>query len=141
MLITLFLEVPKHWISRAVSYNNIDNYVFNLNDTITAHNQYGTYNSNSYKLVCYYVLPNKTKDENTLLAEDVDPSLCTHINVAFASVVNNSLYLEDYQLVSMKSVVALKKTNRNLKVLVSVGGAGNDDGYPQMVALHENRKT
>lgn len=92
--------------------------------------------------MCYYNLPDKTKTiADALLAQDIDPNLCTHINGAFANIVNNSLQLEEYQLHSLKSLVALKNINKNLKVLVSVGGAGNDMGFPMMVIDHLNRKT
>lgn len=76
-----------------------------------------------------------------LKAKKIDADLCTHINAAFALIANNTLYLNEVQLESLKTIVDLKKKNKNLKVLISVGGAGNDTGFPEMVLDHKNRKT
>lgn len=35
----------------------------------------------------------------------------------------------------------LKKVNKQLKIMLSIGGAGNDMGYAEMVLNHEYRKT
>lgn len=136
-----FIEVPQHWIIRAINYNHISDYL--LNNTKKTDKQHKSMPFNyDYKLVCYYNLPAAThKNVNFLLVEDIDPNLCTHINTAFADIVNNSIHLEEHQVESIKSLVGLKKINKNLKVLVSIGGAGNDMGFPMMVANHENRKT
>ncbi|CAG9861620.1 unnamed protein product [Phyllotreta striolata] len=92
-----------------------------------------------YKLVCYYSLPD---DQGSLQIDHLDPHLCTHINVAFGRVVNNSLYLTDYNKECLKKIVKLKQVNNDLKVLVSVGGAGDvENGFPEMVLNHTNRKT
>lgn len=91
--------------------------------------------------------------------------LCTHINVAFASIdtVNFSLVLLPDQLdVSMKMLIillsdkspnaflvfsfqilsrlhGLKVKNKEVHILISVGGAGFSD-FGQMVATHSTRK-
>lgn len=96
----------------------------------------------NYKLVCYYMLPSDADEQQlTLNAAKLDAKLCTHINAGFAHIVNNSLYLNDVQLKALDDVVALKAQNKDLKVLVSVGGAGDDMGFPEMVLDHLNRKT
>lgn len=131
-------EVPQQWIMRAITYNNINNNVINKTQRIINQRHYLISNK-QIKLVCYYFVQNDT--ENALNSESVDPNLCTHINIAFASVVNNSIYLDNYQIVGMQKIVKLKEFNGNLKVLLSVGGAGNDLGFPKMVMDHQNRKT
>lgn len=94
---------------------------------------------NKFKLVCYYSLPD---DSSSLQIEHLDPHLCTHINSAFAHIVNNSLYMTEYQKENLKKMVKLKEVNKDLKVLVSVGGAGNvNNGFPEMVFNHSTRKT
>lgn len=47
-------------------------------------------NEEATKLVCYYTLPesNITSD---LMPEQIDAKLCTHINIGFAIVINNTL--------------------------------------------------
>lgn len=102
------------------------------------HESYHSSTLAQYKLVCYYNFPNQ--DVDALKPGQIDPFLCTHINLAFATIQNNSLYLDATQLKTVQAVVDLKKINLNLKILLSVGGAGNNDGFPQMVLNHTNRK-
>lgn len=136
--IFLVSELPQQWITRAITYNNINNYIINKTQQIINQHNYLISNK-EVKLVCYYFVQNDT--ENSLNAENIDPNLCTHINIAFASVANDSIYLDDYQIVGLQKIVQLKEFNKKLKVLLSIGGAGNDLGFPRMVMDHENRKT
>lgn len=92
-----------------------------------------------FKLVCYYNFPGS--GFNTLKPENINPQMCTHINVAFARVVNNTIHLEKSELEVLQSVVKLKLKNEKLKILISVGGAAGDSGYSEMVLDHVNRKT
>ncbi|XP_061704138.1 chitinase-3-like protein 2 [Cydia pomonella] len=87
-------------------------------------------------LVCYYNTP---RDVRSLQPRDIPPYLCTHINVAFASVRNKTLHLDPPQLATIRQVVLLRKSNPKLKVLVSVGGAG-ENGFADMVINHASRK-
>lgn len=84
--------------------------------------------------MCYY-----TKGSQ-LTPNNVDPHLCTHIIIGFASVVNCTLDLGE-DLTIYREMVELKKFEPNLKIMVSVGGADNDSGFPEMVLNHANRKT
>lgn len=88
---------------------------------------------------CYYNTPNP-KEPNQLLPSNIHPFLCTHINVAFARVVNKEIYLDDSQYNALAEVVKLKHQNPKLKVLLSVGGSRNDDGFSEMVENHASRK-
>lgn len=89
------------------------------------------------KLVCYYGLPSK----NDLMPKEIDSKLCTHINIASLAVVNKSLsdISSETQKV-IKSVVALKVTNPDLKVLICIGGYSRPGGYNDMVKKHDDRK-
>ncbi|KAJ0175374.1 hypothetical protein K1T71_008533 [Dendrolimus kikuchii] len=89
---------------------------------------------------CYYNTPNP-QEPNQLLPSNIYPFLCTHINVAFARVVNKEIYLEDSQYSALEEVVKLKQQNPKLKVLLSVGGSRNNDGFSEMVVNHASRKT
>nr|XP_015836414.1 PREDICTED: chitinase-3-like protein 2 [Tribolium castaneum] len=90
-----------------------------------------------FRLVCYYNFPSA---DGGLQPESLDPFLCTHINVAFARVGPNGVQLTRDELRVLQTVVGLKQVNGDLKVLVSVGGAGNDGGYSGMVLNHASRK-
>lgn len=90
-----------------------------------------------YKLVCYYNFPSNIQ---SLQVMDLDSSLCTHINVAFAQVFNNSISLDKSNEHTLTNLVKLKEANKDLKILLSVGGAGGNSGYPDMVLNHLNRK-
>lgn len=88
---------------------------------------------------CYYNTPSADA-AGELLPRDIHPHLCSHINVAFARVVNKEIYLEDIQYQALRDIVKLKKINPHLKILISVGGSGNEDGFSKMVIDHASRK-
>ncbi|XP_018912124.1 chitinase-3-like protein 2 isoform X2 [Bemisia tabaci] len=74
-----------------------------------------------YKLVCYYTLP-KNVSTGQLLPGNIDPNLCTHINLAFAFIENNGSIIPqaeaDFEVYSQ--VIELKRWNPRLKVLISI---------------------
>ncbi|CAH0407153.1 unnamed protein product [Chilo suppressalis] len=88
---------------------------------------------------CYYDTPNPN-DSNQLLPSNIHPHLCTHINVAFARIVNKEISLEKCQYKALLDVVKLKEANPTLKILLSVGGASNENGFSEMVVNHASRK-
>jgi chitinase len=84
-----------------------------------------------YKVVCYYTnwAQYRTKPA-TFFPENVLPKLCTHVIFAFAKI-NDQSELQAYEWNDESTewskgmyerVVALKKINKQLKVLVAVGG-------------------
>ncbi|KPJ13351.1 Chitotriosidase-1 [Papilio machaon] len=89
---------------------------------------------------CYYNTPSPGPTPQ-LRPSAIHPHLCTHINVAFAQIRNKEIYLDNEQYESLTQVVLLKRMNPNLKILLSIGGAGNDTGFPNMVINHASRKT
>ncbi|XP_055681033.1 chitinase-3-like protein 2 [Lutzomyia longipalpis] len=91
------------------------------------------------KLVCYYTAPYNVIRGRDLLPKDIDPHLCTHINVGFAGVVNSTLFLDDVLRETFVQMAALKKINQALKILVWTGGA-DVGGFSEMVKDHANRK-
>ena len=68
-----------------------------------------------------------------------DPKLLTHLNYAFGHIENDFETLKVEKEGRLKLMVALKKQNPNLKVLLSVGGweAGN---FSEMAADEKHRK-
>ncbi|XP_013177973.1 PREDICTED: chitinase-3-like protein 1 [Papilio xuthus] len=88
---------------------------------------------------CYYNMPSPGASSQ-LRPSAIHPHLCTHINVAFAQIRNKVIYLDHEQYESLTQVVMLKRMNPNLKILLSIGGAGNDTGFPNMVINHASRK-
>ncbi|XP_049868150.1 chitinase-3-like protein 2 [Pectinophora gossypiella] len=91
-------------------------------------------------LVCYYTTPDP-RATRALLPADIHPHLCTHINVAFAQVLNKQVKLNNDQLRTLEEVVKLKSSNPDLKILLSIGGAGENDGFSDMIVNHASRKT
>ncbi|ENN70443.1 hypothetical protein YQE_12947, partial [Dendroctonus ponderosae] len=101
------------------------------------------------KIVCYVeAAAAYRKQPLTFTPEDLDPYLCTHIIYAFASldpvnhhVVSND---EEYDIVQggYKAVVALKRFNRNLKVLLSIGGPRDEAShrFSNMISAANGRR-
>ena len=73
--------------------------------------------------------------ENTL----PDPSLMTHLNYAFALIQNDFETLDIKSESRLRLMVALKKQNPDLKVLLSIGGWGAGN-FSEMAADEKHRK-
>ena len=114
--------------------NNRDRQYVLMIKKFVIHNNYRHY------IVCYYTINSDQINPIKLTPNNVDPYLCTHILVGFASVANCTIVLGK-DLSIYQEMVALKKINPNLKVMVTVGGADNSPGFPEMVLNHANRKT
>ena len=69
-----------------------------------------------------------------------DPALLTHLNYAFALVNNDFETLNIQKEGRLKLMVALKKQNPKLKVLLSIGGWGAGN-FSEMAADEKHRKT
>ena len=97
-----------------------------------------------FRLVCYYVFPSKldgSLSSDELLPKDIDPHLCTHLNVGFIPIVNNSLALAENQKMYLKTQIRdLRLKNRDLKILFWIGGGAFDYGFTDMVKNHKSRK-
>lgn len=87
--------------------------------------------------VCYYAIPRQESGDPSvrdLSVDDIDPFLCTHIVVAFAAIVKNEIVPQDEKDTQVyKEVIALKKKNPKLKVLLSLGGSSPNPGYSDLV--------
>lgn len=90
-------------------------------------------------IVCYYTIPAEIDDSTKLVPYNIDPHLCTHIIIGFASIKNNTIHLGN-NLNIYKQVVELKKVLPELIVMVSVGGASNDNGFSEMVMNDDSRQ-
>jgi chitinase len=99
------------------------------------------------KVVCYWpnwALHEKAPYRNT--PEDIDASLCTHLHYSFAILDEAHETPMDSsgspQVELYKRIEALKQKNKNLKVILSLGGWGDDGGkYSRISASSEKRKT
>lgn len=96
-------------------------------------------NSNITKLVCYYAAPNSLNSTLSLYPKNIDPHLCTHINVGIIDIYNNTIKIDDDMKEYFKQTTLLKKNNKNLKILLWVGGA-DSPYFSEMVINHANRK-
>lgn len=106
--------------------------------------------SSHKKVVCYYTNWSQYRRRPTNFApENVDPFLCTHIIYAFAKLNSNS-ELESFEWNDVSTdwsvgmydrMMNLKKVNKNLKILLAVGGWNLGSGpFSQMAHDDEKRK-
>ncbi|XP_017893236.1 probable chitinase 10 [Ceratina calcarata] len=83
-----------------------------------------------YKLVCYYTNWSQYRTKiGKFLPEDIQPDLCTHIIFAFGWLKKNKLTsfesndeTKDGKIGLYERMIALKKANPSLKVLLAIGG-------------------
>lgn len=105
----------------------------------------------SKKLICYYTTPRNTvsvtakrsylkKSESSLRIRDINPHLCTHLNIGIIEISNCTLVIDDDLISAFKESNSLKGKNENLKVMLWVGGADESTGFSEMVENHVNRK-
>lgn len=129
------------WLRRARMYAESakENQNADRNTSVSASEQ-SHRNATGQVLVCYYTIPGNLNTSWELSPSHIDPHLCTHIIVGFASVVNCTLDLGDNAWI-YERVVALKNREPKLKVMVSAGGNTElHDGFSEMVKNHANRK-
>ncbi|CAG0880200.1 unnamed protein product [Cyprideis torosa] len=94
------------------------------------------------RIICYYnFVPetwNSTALEEALTPELIDPFLCSHINLGFAEVENCSIswHIDSLYAALKRFFTAVRRRNPALKVLLSIGGAG-EGGFPEIVATDE----
>ncbi|XP_073474102.1 acidic mammalian chitinase-like [Aquarana catesbeiana] len=78
----------------------------------------------AYKVVCYFTNWSQYRPSPTAyFPNNVDPNLCTHIIYAFASMENHKIVpyeVNDEEL--YQQVIALKKQNPDLLILLAIGG-------------------
>ncbi|KAK2186799.1 hypothetical protein NP493_188g01013 [Ridgeia piscesae] len=102
----------------------------------------------NYKRICYYTNWGQYRPKlGKFLPEDIDPTLCTHIIYAFGMLKHNKLKAfewndetKPWRVGMFDRVIALKKKNPALKVLLAVGGwtAGTKE-MGKMLASAANR--
>ncbi|KRT79591.1 glycoside hydrolase [Oryctes borbonicus] len=135
---TYYKEFHDHSFYRAVSYSKLPEN--NITIPKISNRPIKSPKIDNYRLVCYYNFPNRSFNlERQLTHKRLDPDLCTHVNVGFGSIQNNTIYLSDYNRNVTRNVSALKAKNKNLKVLLSISGFA-DSGFAEMVQNHANRK-
>lgn len=93
------IRVSEHRaLSYAIRENETRNYVeestFTAIDSFAKHQ----HNEKKYSLVCYYVIPSRSSPRDRLQPSDIDPQLCSHIIIFFASIEENSINFTDTQV-------------------------------------------
>ncbi|KAG5872423.1 hypothetical protein JTB14_013668 [Gonioctena quinquepunctata] len=91
-------------------------------------------------VVCYYM---SSYGRSIAPPEKIDPNLCTHLNYAFVGLDEGGNLTFKNQFIDIgqemyKRVVALKKINPKLKVLLSIGST--NASIFSKVAAHENSR-
>lgn len=72
--------------------------------------------------------------------KDINPQLCTHVNIGIIEISNCSLVIDKDLINAFEESNLLKQKNEKLRVMLWVGGADESMGFKEMVANHSNRK-
>lgn len=157
-------DIPALWHSRLKFYSqhrrnssNYSNNSYSDESVVTQPSKFGSFVYSSdhekhsklptKKLICYYTTPRFsgpkrkfTLSQSTLKIKNINPDLCTHLNIGIIDISNCSLVIDDDLIAAFKDSNVLKGKNENLKVLLWVGGADESMGFSDMVSTHDNRK-
>merc|ERR1712142_1220322 len=80
----------------------------------------------SYKMVCYFTnWAQYRKDAGSFKPNNIDPTLCTHLNYAFAVLSEDGTRIVTFEWndeTLYKQVMNLRRQNPKLKIMISVGG-------------------
>lgn len=95
--------------------------------------------NHSFRKVCYYTVP--TEEWPILSPSQIDVTLCTHIIIGFAQISGGVLApIGEHDENIYREVIALKAKAPELQVLLSVGGASNDQGFHTIIPSLEDRE-
>ncbi|CAL8118278.1 unnamed protein product [Orchesella dallaii] len=94
-------------------------------------------------LMCYYNIPRLNDRPYAVFPEALNVSLCTHLVVCCAKVVNLTLQPNDLNDIQFYSrIVRLKQVNPKLKILLSLESINDDTGqsFVQMISTNSTRQ-
>lgn len=104
-------------------------------------------NNKPHHVGCYFESwAGYSKNDAHFVAEDINPNVCTIINYSFAQLKDNAIALMDPDLDEngqhmIRRVVALRKHNPHLTVMISLGGwSEGSTKYSEMVRSEAHRK-
>lgn len=92
------------------------------------------------RVVCYYSSPSVLNHTHELYPNQIDPKLCTHINVGIVSIENNTLVIDNTLSELFKQMSNLRRHNNDLKVMIWIGGPSDSLGFINMIENHASRK-
>lgn len=92
------------------------------------------------RLVCYYQSPAVLNHTHELYPNQIDPKLCTHINVGIVFIENNTLVIDNTLSELFKQMSSLRRYNNDLKVMMWIGGPSDSLGFINMIENHASRK-
>lgn len=154
------VDIPALWHSRLNFYTShhlnasISHNLDDKEEAVTQPSKFGNYiyssdhekhsKQQSKKLICYFTTARESATrkvtQSDLRIKDINPLLCTHLNIGIIEISNCSLVIDVDLINAFKESNLLKQKNVNLKVLLWVGGADESMGFKEMVANHANRK-
>lgn len=129
------------WLRRAKMYaeSSKENQNADRNTSVRYSSAWQHGNATRRILVCYYTI-SESLNPSSLGTSDFSHLPCTHLLLGFASLANCTIQLGAAQSAACEQAVSLKNRLPGLKVMLSVGGSNQDNGFSEMVRNHASRK-
>ncbi|XP_069122701.1 chitinase-3-like protein 1 [Argopecten irradians] len=108
-------------------------------DQDQGYGDYGNYGNQGGNRVCYFSSWAKYRSGPPFVPEQINATLCTHLVYAYAKIKDNDIVMYEDDDDTLQKLRDLQKKNKDLKLILSVGGYANGvDEFVKTASSKEN---